>query len=154
VDAYHAIAHLGDLARAVWGPTDPHVAPWVRWAKAVLLGRGAGALLPHLRHHRPAAAHDPDRLRREQGYFAANAARMAYPTFTERGLPMGSGAIESAAHHVVQQRLKQPGMRWSQPGAQVVLAVLAHRASGRPLPTVRPHVRRPVSLNPSARRVA
>ncbi len=36
-------------------------------------------------------------------------------------LPIGSGAVESAAGHLLQQRLKQSGMRWSDPGAQAIL---------------------------------
>jgi hypothetical protein len=29
--------------------------------------------------------------------------------------------VESGARHIVQQRLKQSGMRWSDPGAQAIL---------------------------------
>ncbi|MGH9915396.1 MAG: hypothetical protein ACRD63_08940, partial [Pyrinomonadaceae bacterium] len=39
----------------------------------------------------------------------------------ESKLPIGSGAVESAARHIVQQRLKQSGMRWSDAGAQSIL---------------------------------
>jgi hypothetical protein len=34
---------------------------------------------------------------------------------------IGSGQVESAARHIVQQRLKQSGMRWSDAGAQAIL---------------------------------
>jgi len=56
---------------------------------------------------------------------------MAYHTLRLDGLPVGSGAIESAATHVVQIRLKRPGMRWSVPGARAVLALRARDRSGR-----------------------
>jgi hypothetical protein len=58
---------------------------------------------------------------------------MAYPRFREQGLPNGSGAIESGAKHLVQQRMKRPGARWSEAGAQGVLAVRSYLLSGRPL---------------------
>ena len=48
-------------------------------------------------------------------------------------LPIGSGAVESSASHVVQQRLKRAGMRWSFAGAQALLALCAYYASERPL---------------------
>ncbi len=68
-------------------------------------------------------------LWRERGYFRTNAARMAYPTFVAEGLPIGSGAVESAAKHLVQRRMKRPGARWSPAGAQAILTLSAHLAS-------------------------
>jgi hypothetical protein len=50
-------------------------------------------------------------LRRERGYFRTNAHRMDYPRFRALGLPIGSGAVEGAAAHLVQQRLRRPGSR-------------------------------------------
>jgi hypothetical protein len=148
VDWYHATQHLWALGRARYGPDDPHVAPWVKRAKAVLWHRGATALLPHLQRLRPRPAALPLDLQRERGYFTTNAARMAYPTFRAQGLPVGSGAVESTAGWLVQARLKRPGMRWGAPGAQAVAAVRAQLASARPLPTL--PVARPVPPRPSA----
>ena len=68
-------------------------------------------------------------LRREQGYFRTNAARMAYPRYRAAGLPCGSGAVEAAARHLVQQRLKLAGARWSEQGAQYVMNVRCARKS-------------------------
>ena len=73
-------------------------------------------------------------LRVERGYFATNADRMRYPQFRAEGLPVGSGAIESAARHLVQQRLKRPGRGWSVPGAAAVLALRSALASADALP--------------------
>jgi hypothetical protein len=138
VDWYHASEHLWALARALHGPQGAHTAPWARRALAVLWHRGAGRLLAHLRRARPADPTAAEALRLERGYFAANAARMDYPAFRARGLPVGSGAVESAAKHVVQQRMKRAGMRWGMVGGQALLALCAHLASDRPLlPLVR-----------------
>ena len=70
--------------------------------------------------------------RLERGYFTTNAARMAYPTYRARGLPIGSGAVESAAKHLVQDRLKRAGMRWSEAGAEALLALSGHLVNTRP----------------------
>ena len=72
-------------------------------------------------------------LRLARGYCRSNAGRMAYPTFRAQGLPVGSGAVESAAKHVVQQRMKRAGMRWGDDGGRALLALCAHVASARPL---------------------
>jgi hypothetical protein len=138
VDWYHATEPLWEVGRALGGGDTPEAARWVSRAEAVLWQRGATALLPHLRRARAAT---PERVRqREVGYFTTNAARMAYPTFRAQGLPIGSGAIEAAARTVVQHRLKQPGMRWSHPGAQAVLAVRTRLLSGRSLPYAPPRL--------------
>ncbi len=54
-------------------------------------------------------------------YFEANAYRMDYPTYDQRGYYIGSGAIESAHRTVIQKRLKLSGQRWTMEGAQRVL---------------------------------
>ena len=60
-------------------------------------------------------------LNTERGYFRSNAERMRYPTYRHQGLLVGSGAVESAAKHLVQQRMKRAGMRWSDLGARAIL---------------------------------
>jgi hypothetical protein len=47
--------------------------------------------------------------------------RMRYKTFINSGLSIGSGAVESAVKHLVQQRMKRPGMRWRAIGADSML---------------------------------
>ena len=41
------------------------------------------------------------------------------------GMPLGSGAVESANRQVVGVRVKQAGMRWTEPGLRGVLALRA-----------------------------
>ncbi|MGI9149283.1 MAG: hypothetical protein ACR2IK_22500 [Chloroflexota bacterium] len=98
-------------------------------------------MLAELRSIQPASSEAAEVLRVERGYFTTNAARMAYPTFRTRGLPIGSGAVESAAKHVVQVRMKRSGMRWSDAGGEAVLALCACHASKRTLtlPASLPH---------------
>ncbi len=133
VDWYHATEHLWALGKALWGEDTPATRRWVEAAKAVLWERGADALLADWRSLRPTTADAAEALRRERGYFATNAGRMRYPHYRARGLPIGSGAVESSAGHVGQQRMKRAGMRWGEPGAQALLALCAYYASERPL---------------------
>jgi len=53
-------------------------------------------------------------------YFKRNQKRMMYKTFKDKGLLIGSGAIESAIRCVLQQRMKLSGQRWTKEGFQEV----------------------------------
>ena len=132
VDFYHASEHLASMAQAVFGDR-PDARAWTDIRRHELLTAGPApvlAALGRLTAPTPAAR---ETLRRERGYFRQHAERMAYHTLRLDGLPIGSGAIESAATHVVQIRLKRPGMRWSVTGARAVLALRARDRSGRSL---------------------
>ena len=56
-------------------------------------------------------------------YITTNCDRMRYQTFRAAGYAIGSGAVESAVSHVVQQRMKRVGMRWRSAGADAMLAL-------------------------------
>jgi hypothetical protein len=131
VDFYHATEHLWTVAKALH--TDDQDA--AAWAHTQIHDLRHSGIEPVARALREARAETPaavEVLRRERGYFRTNAARMDYPTFHTDGLPIGSGAIESAANHVVQLRMKRPGARWSEAGAQAVLNVRCRLRSALP----------------------
>ena len=133
VDWYHASEHLWTLGKALFGAGTAPTRAWVDEMLETLTTKGAAELLPLLDAVVPPTEEAQEVLRVERGYFATNQARMDYPAFRERGLPIGSGAVESAARHLVQDRLKRAGMRWSEPGAQAVLAVCADLATSHPV---------------------
>ena len=54
---------------------------------------------------------------------------MQYQIFKEKGLVIGSGAIESAHKDVLQKRLKLSGQRWTKKGIQQVAQIrVAYKA--------------------------
>lgn len=57
------------------------------------------------------------------GYIQNNAANVDYAKYIDEGLFIGSGAIESGNKSVLQQRLKQAGMRWNPQTAQYLLTL-------------------------------
>lgn len=63
-------------------------------------------------------------------YFTANKEKMRYEKFKERGFCIGSGAIESANKYVVQRRLKQPGMKWTEENANYMVHLRAEYING------------------------
>jgi len=132
VDFYHASEHLATVAQALVADAADARA-WTTARCQELLTAGPAPVLAALRQATAATPPAREILRRDRGSFRQHAARMAYPTLRLDGLPIGSGAIEAAAAHVVQQRLQRPGLRWSTAGARAVLTRRARDRSGRPL---------------------
>jgi hypothetical protein len=135
VDFYHASEHLWTLAHALYGTGTPAATHWATAHLHILRHQGGAALLAALRGLRPRTAEAQAVLRRERGYFRTHRTRLAYPTFVAHGWPIGSGAVESAAKHLVQLRMKRPGARWSPAGAQAILTLGAQLASRPPRAT-------------------
>lgn len=64
-------------------------------------------------------------------YLFNNRDRMNYNALQEKGLKVGSGAIESGNKKVIQQRMKQSGMRWNVETGQTIASLRAKNASGQ-----------------------
>jgi hypothetical protein len=60
-----------------------------------------------------------------------NAGRLRYNCFRCRGVPMGSGAIESTIRRVINLRLKGNGIYWTEDNAEAVFQLRAAVLSGR-----------------------
>jgi hypothetical protein len=129
VDFYHACEHLTTVAGLLHGPGSAAAAVWAAARRDELRDDGVDVILPHLSAPDGLSAAALDKLATERGYFRTNQARMQYPAFRAQGLPIGSGAVESSAKHLIQQRLKRAGMRWSDAGSRALIALRAERAS-------------------------
>jgi hypothetical protein len=64
-------------------------------------------------------------------YLSNRLDQLDYQGALARGLPIGSGEIESAHRYVVQQRLKRPGAWWTPDNAEAMLALRVTRANGQ-----------------------
>lgn len=129
VDYFHACEHLSTVAGLLHGVGTASAGAWAATRREDLRTQGVDAILPHLAAPVGLSADAGAKLRIEQGYFRTNQARMQYPRFRAHGLPIGSGAVESSARHLIQQRLKRAGMRWSDAGARALIALRTQRAS-------------------------
>ncbi len=128
VDFYHACEHLTTVAGLLYGPGSAAATAWATARREELLTEGVDTILPQLKAPDDLSEEARKTLTTEQGYFRANRARLQYPTFRAAGLPIGSGAVESSAKHLIQQRLKRAGMRWSDAGGRALIALRAERA--------------------------
>jgi hypothetical protein len=131
LDFYHACQHLATVARAVFPACPLRQQTWLAAVRHRLRHQGPAPVLRALARLRPPTTAAADEVRKATDYVTTHAARMAYPTFAAQGLPIGSGAVESACKSVVQQRQTQAGMRWGQPGSQQVASLRALLRSGR-----------------------
>jgi hypothetical protein len=122
LDFYHAAEHLGDFAKAYFGgdaaATEEMTKAWSHQMKH----EGGSTVLAtlealDLKGCSPAAK---EAHRLVTGYVRKNVDRMDYPRYRKQGWQIGSGHIEAACKTVVNQRLKQSGMRWGGDGADAV----------------------------------
>jgi hypothetical protein len=64
-------------------------------------------------------------------YYTDHADRMRYDDYLRLGYGIGSGAAESSHKQMVHARMRQAGMRWSEVGAQHLLALRALLLNGQ-----------------------
>lgn len=133
LDWYHADEHISAVARVLYGEGTEKAMTWRTTQLDRLATDGVDHILESLRflgaHQRTvakrAAVADLER------YLTTNRERMRYHTFRAAGYAIGSGAVESAVSHVVQQRMKRVGMRWRSAGADAMLALRSiYRSTG------------------------
>jgi hypothetical protein len=133
LDWYHVDEHVSQAARALHGEGTEEAAFWRAKQLDRLEHDEVEAVLEALRFARRGTrsrvkVEAIDALHR---YLETHRERVRYGTFRKMGLLIGSGAIEGAINHVVQQRMKRPGMRWKAAGADHVLALrCVYRSTG------------------------
>ena len=123
LDWYHASEHVWDCANTLYAEGSDCASRWANRMLKVLYEHGGQALIKRLRQSLRQRRRDCAGLSELIGYVASNVGRMDYPSYLRRGLDIGSGPVESACKRLVGGRLKGPGMRWTRPGAEAVLAL-------------------------------
>lgn len=133
LDWYHADEHVSVVARTLYGEGTPKAGAWRQTQLDRLWHDGVEQVTESLRFlaaHQRAAAKRTAVLDLHR-YLTTHRERMRYQTFRAAGYRIGSGAVESAVSHVVQQRMKRVGMRWRAAGADAMIALRAvYRSTG------------------------
>jgi hypothetical protein len=127
LDWCHALHHVGLALAAAGLPDDQHrresrkLRRWLRKGKAAAVADELERL-GTARGKKALAA-----MRVPVAYLERHldAGRLDYGPMEKRGLPIGSGAIESAVRRVVNQRLKGNGMMWLRENAEGMLLLRA-----------------------------
>ena len=122
LDYMHAKTHLYDVAKQAFGEDDREaIETWVNATETPLYNGETSKVVARIQALETQNPTITETLKREVGYFQKHTHRMQYRTFNEKGYQIGSGVIESACKHVVAERCKQAGMRWSKPGINAIL---------------------------------
>ena len=115
LDIYHALEHVGDTAKVLYGEGTAKAETWRNAGRDALL---AGAWLKFREHLRTTKRHfrrSPTKaaaLTALQNYFRRQKDHLHYPRRLAEGRAIGSGQVEGACKHLVGRRLKQTGARW------------------------------------------
>jgi hypothetical protein len=131
VDIYHVYEYLWGVGNAVFGAGSAGAAGWVQPLKDRLYEQGAAPVLAALHALPPETEAAAEVVRVAIGYITTHAARLDYPRFVARQLPIGSGAVESTCKVLITARAKGAGMRWSGAGLQAIASLRALQRSGR-----------------------
>lgn len=129
LDYYHMCENIYDYSKYLYPSNGSRMKMWAEsMISKIEKGDVDGALacIP--------AAYDnklPPGVPNLHTYLANNRNRMNYKVLQEQGIKIGSGAVESGNKKVIQQRMKQSGMRWNVKSGQFVASLRAKSASGR-----------------------
>jgi hypothetical protein len=130
LDFYHVCEYLCAAAAIIAGEA-PTRAAWMDEQKESLKTQQADkvlqALQPHLEKADIADSDAP--VRQCHRYLSHRQDQLNYQSALTRGLPIGSGEIESAHRYIVQKRLKLPGAWWCAANAEHMLALRLNRAN-------------------------
>ena len=130
IDFYHLCDYLGAAAGSI-SPDDKK--GWLADQKKKLkegnISEVIRAIEPHV---------EPGSVPREQApvrtcynYMRKRRGQFNYKEALDEGLPIGSGAVESAHRYIIQDRLKIAGAWWTSKNAHNMLALRALRANKR-----------------------
>jgi hypothetical protein len=123
IDLMHALGHLSDALLALGYEDEAKQQRLGAWHDQLLARDSAiDAIERELQDCLPSlSAAERQALETELTFVANNKNRMRYAGLARRALPLGSGATESAAKTVINQRAKGSGQRWKEPGLRGVL---------------------------------
>ena len=131
LDWWHLVEKLWEVA-AVWFSQDQVATTgWVEGQKDNLWQRGGRPVIQAIRQLCPRGQPLPEKVRQVVHYLFTHRTRIHYHQFRQAGYPIGSGTVESAGKVVMQERMKQAGMRWCRDNAQAMLALRSILLSDR-----------------------
>lgn len=129
VDFYHAVEHLGGLARALYPEDETKRKCWYKRMRRKLKKGKVAAIVKELRALK-FRGKKKEAAEKTACYLEKNRERMRYDKFRRHGLFIGSGVVEAGCKSVIGKRLKQSGMHWSVKGANSIIALRCCLESG------------------------
>jgi hypothetical protein len=117
---YHALEHLSDTAKVLYGEGTAAYEQWREETKMELLKSGFELIdkrLERLEQERRTkntekAKKEKESLRLLRGYLENNRERLCYAVRLLEGRAIGSGQVEGACKNLIGKRLKQTWAKW------------------------------------------
>ena len=129
LDYFHVLEKLENLAKMQFKDEIPKQI-WLKAQKDLLLNDKVYEVTKNIKSLRSKNTEVKNEKSKVIRYFIENEDRMEYGTYRKKGLLIGSGPIEAAHRHVIQNRLILSGQRWSIDGAQAVSNLRCYNKSG------------------------
>jgi len=123
LDYYHCAEHVHETARAQFGDGTLEAQEWAEAALTRLCLNQLGLTVGGLRRMQPRDAAAEESIRTLIGYLEGQRERVGYDELRRRGLPRGSGGIESANKLICHVRLKRSGAWWLEANGNAMLRI-------------------------------
>ena len=130
LDFYHALEHFGAFSKLTI-PKQGQRKEWMEKVKDHLLTRGVDQIKTQIDIIDCKTKTQQEERRKLLVYLENNKHRMDYPQYKNKGLQIGSGAMEAAHRTLVQRRCKLSGQRWTIPGATRIINLRNLRMNGQ-----------------------
>ena len=133
LDIFHVLEYLWKAGHGLAAAGSAELEQWVlQRLGRVLEGRAAqvAAGMRRSATRRGLSGGQREAVDQCANYLLKYQSHLAYDQYLGAGLPIGSGVIEGACRHLVNDRLGITGARWRLRGAEAVLRLRALRSSG------------------------
>jgi hypothetical protein len=123
IDWWHGLDYFWRVANTLFGEKTAVGAAWMDKRETELWEGHVPAVCAALLAAQPTTDAGRTSVRCALAYLTEHEQRLQYPAFRAAGYPLGSGSVESACNMLVGWRMKHRGQRWTDNGADAVLAV-------------------------------
>jgi len=129
IDYYHVCEYLADASK-ICAPNA--TTAWMDGQKSLLKNNEFSIVISNLELYLEAdnIKNDKAPVRACYRYLSNRTNQLDYKGAIEKGLPIGSGAVESAHKYVIQKRLKLSGAWWKASNVDPMLSLRVVRANG------------------------
>lgn len=130
LDFFHLMERLAKLA-ACFFDSEELRQQWLEEQRKTLLEESPAIVIKKINDLENGKGNSEQQRQETLNYMKNNLHRMNYKEYRQRGLFIGSGAIESAHRTLIQDRMKRSGQRWSIIGANNMINLRVCHKSNR-----------------------
>lgn len=131
LDFYHLAENISNYAKYIYAENDIKRKKWINKVIKYIKNGKVDLAIKNIDKIAVSKELLPSGIVNLPEYIKNNRDRINYKEYKEKGYYIGSGPIESGNKTVIQQRMKQAGMRWSINGAQYIAALRAKYKSNK-----------------------